>query len=239
MLALEPKMTLEDQNLISAVVLVLFFAFVAFLWRSGKKKMDAAQDAWQHGGWTVKEQHVNRLLGSASGVSARAQRDIVVEYVSESPPRPVAPYHEIMGTRFPARWRNYVRVDLGARRVCQFQLFERAALVKRPFFSLAPVGAVWFPRWYGRLSTGDARIDSRFEFYAEDPVRASALVVALAATLLAAPPFGLLEIVGSELRVYVSTIAAGLVGDYGAGLAAHVEALSDLAADIASALKNA
>ena len=56
---------------------------------------------------------------------------------------------------------------------------------------------------------------------------------------VAAPQFGLLEIVGSELRVYLSMRAAGLVGDNGVGLVAHLDPLSDLVVDVASALENA
>ncbi|MES1188957.1 MAG: hypothetical protein ABUL60_34395 [Myxococcales bacterium] len=231
-------MSIERQYLICSIFLVVFLVVVILLARSGQKKVGAAQEAWRRGGWTLTEQAVDPSHGSASGVSAGAQRDLQLEHVSESPPSPAAPFHEIMGTRFPVRWRNYVRVELGLHRLCQFQIFERAALVKRSLFSLAPVGAVWFPRWRDALSTDDARLDSRFEFYAEDPVQASALIVELAPTLLAAPPFGLIEIVGSELRIYVSTIAAGLVGDYGAGLAPQVTLLRRLAVDVASIIVN-
>jgi hypothetical protein len=96
---------------------------------------------------------------------------------------------------------------------------------------------VWFPSFYHRLSIGDPRLDSRFLLHAQDPVLVIPLVAALTAPLLTAPPFGLLEVVGSELRVYVSTIAAGLTRDSGVGLAAHVDALMGLVADVATALK--
>lgn len=64
------------------------------------------------------------------------------------------------------------------------------------------------------------------------------LIAALTAPLVAAPYLGLLEVVGSELRVYVSYKTAGLIGDSGPGLVAHVEALSDLMADLVSVLDN-
>jgi hypothetical protein len=231
-------MSIERQYLVCSLVLAASLALIFFVAKAGQQKVDAAQKAWRRSGWTLTEQGVNPLLGSASGISARTHGDIVVEHVSESPPSPAAPFHEITGNRFPTRWRNYVRVDLGPHRLCQFQLFERAALVKRSLFSLAPVGAVWSSRWHGRILTGDARLDERFELYAEDPARARVLVAGLAAILLSAPPFGLLEVAGGELRIYVSTIAAGLVGDHGAGLAANVNALSGLIVDVASALGN-
>lgn len=230
-----------DETLGSTVVLVLLFGPIAVLWWYKKMRTPigqaAGQDVWSETSWTIVEQTQNRFVCSDS--SRRVPDNLGIQFISENLPSSTAPFHEVSGTSFPSRRRSYLRVDLGFRPSCSFQIFERAALAKQPFFSLVAVGAMWFPRWADCFLSGDPRLDSRFELYAEDSAQAKSLVATLTASLLAAPPFGLLEIAGSELRVYVSTIAAGLPRDSGAGVAAHVDTLRDLLVDVASTVKNA
>lgn len=206
--------------------------------RASREHREAAQAPWLRAGWTIVRQDVNRLRIRATSVFSRDRRGLTFELVSETLPSSLAPFHEVMGGRFASRWRSYLRVDLGSRRVAPFQLFERAALIKRPIFDLSNIGAVWFPRWRERLSTGDARLDSRFEIYAEDPSRTLAFVAAAADLLLQAPRFGLLEVVGPELRIFVSTHASGLAGASGAVIAANVDELNDFMVELATALEH-
>lgn len=202
------------------------------------QQSDRADEAWLRAGWTVARRDVNRLLGRASSVFTRVHRGMAFEFISESPPSSAAPFHEVMAGRFSARWSAYLRVQLDAPRACSFQLFERVALVRAPISTPSAVGAVWLPRWKARTPIGDSRLDSRFELYAEDPTCAVSAVTASTVPLLAAPHFGLLQVVGPELRVYVSYKAAGLIPNQATELAAHIEALSHVVVDVASALED-
>ena len=216
------------------LTLLLTFGVIALAQRMHRG--GGAEEPWLRAGWTVARRDVSRLLGRASSAFTRTHRGLTIELVSETPPASAAPFHEIMLGRFSTRWRTYLPVNLSSHRLCPFQLFERAALVKAPIFSLTSLGAVWFPRWRDPVPVGDPRLHARFDLYAEDPACAISLVAELAAPLLAAPHFGLLEIVGPELRVYVSIGAAGLLGDHPVRLAAHVDVLSDLLVEVAGTL---